>query len=353
MPVQEFTWSDVHDEHWAAKVTLRMLWHHNAPVDAVDAAIGQAHQACADSGRSAEELFGPSYAYAAEAVREFAPTAQRAAADLDGGAGLLDYDAVLLGVCGTGLAVCARLRKDGRSAVTVTPAALAAASALLSAGTVSVAARRARFNGHLTRAAVLWGMTGGALLAAGAAAVQLPTDRPLGQLPVPLLAAASVATGVVGWQLPIPAHADRDTPLSADEWFSRLYGLLRGRWYLSRVQALQLTEEARNHWQLSGTSHPREEFGTPPVHALHLAGGTRDSRSGRARMQTWALLPLAVPAADRVRRRLAARPGGDDGPLSRPRQVVGVAAVASPAVSFAWHAATEWRTSYRMRHPRA
>lgn len=353
MPVQEFTWGDVHDEHWAAKVTLRMLWHHNAPVEAVDAAVGQAHQACADSGRSAQELFGPSYAYAAEAVREFAPTAQRAAADLDGGAGLLDYDAVLFGVCGTGLAGCARLVASGRSTVTVTPAALAVAFALLGAGTVSVAARRARFNGHLTRAAVLSGLTGGVLVAAGAARDLPVADRPLAQLPVPLLAAASLAAGVVGWQLPIPAHADRDIPVGADEWFSRLYGLLRGRWYLSRVQALHLTEEARNHWQLSGTGHPREEFGAPPVHALHLAEGTRDSRTGRARVQAWALFPLAVAAGERPRRRLAARSGGEDGLPSIGRQLVGAAAVASPAFCYAWDAATEWRTSYRVRRPRA
>lgn len=355
MPVQEFAWTHQQDGQWAARVTLRMLWHHNAPVEAVDEAIGQAHQAVGDSGRTAEELFGPADAYAAEAVREFAPAEQRAAADLDGGAPLLTYDAVLFSLCLGGLAICAVLVSADRSAVTVTPAGVAVALGLLGAGTAIVAAQRARFNGYLVRAALLSGLAGVAVVAGATVAFGGPgAGQPRGQLSVALVAAAAVAAGVVGWNLPTPPHADPETAVSANEWFARLYGLPRGRWYLSRNQALRLTDEACHHWQRSGTSHPREEFGAPPVHALHLVGGTRDSRSGRFRVQAWTLPVLLVVAADRIRWRLM-NPSGDTADVGFDTdgwQRMGAVAAAATVLLCGWSAANEWRTSTRLRRRR-
>lgn len=113
-------------------------------------------------------------------------------------------------------------------------------------------------------------------------------DRPvLGEVPtlVPLL--VCVALVVLAARQPSQVDlADEDAPdESAPEWFDRLAGVLRGRYYLSRRDVRHHVAEAQAFWRDTGATHPRDEFGSPQVYALRLLEGSARPRSTRMRLE--------------------------------------------------------------------
>ncbi|WP_432534142.1 hypothetical protein [Kineococcus arenarius] len=293
-PVQQ-RWPRPEDEEWADRLRGRLALEHGVPAVVLDGAAEEARLACWESGRPAEELFGPADEHAAEVARERVPVERRAAVDLDGTSPHDRWAVVLLGAGWGGFLSGLLLLVTQGWTTAVTPAGLAVVAATAAGWTGAAWGVLERGAGRLARGWA-WIAAGAAGLVACVVAADALRERPaLGELPVPVVLLVSVALAVAGVKLPQrPATLDPAAAGDADEWFARLGRLLRGRYHLTRADARARVEEARGYWRDSGTAHPRDEFGAPEVHALRLVEDSPEPRRRRSRLQAWSCTALAA-----------------------------------------------------------
>ncbi|WP_432504259.1 hypothetical protein [Kineococcus arenarius] len=282
-------WPRPEDERWGDRLRGRLLLEHGVPAPVAEEAAEEARLACWESGRGAEELFGPADEHAAEVARERVPVERRAAVDLDGGSPRDRWTLCLLGAGWGGCLGGVLLLVTQGWTTPLTPAALAVLAATAAGWTGAAWGVLERRDGRLGRGWA-WVAAGAAGVVAGAAAADALRGRPaLGELPVPLVLLASAALVVAGLKLPQrPAALDaRAATGDPEEWFERLAGVLRGRFHLTRGDVRERVEEARGYWRDSGSAHPRDEFGAPEVHALRLVEGSDEPRRRRSRLKAW------------------------------------------------------------------
>ncbi|WP_337060012.1 hypothetical protein [Kineococcus sp. G2] len=298
-PVQQ-RWPRPEDERWGDRLLGRLLLEHGVPGSVAEDAAEEARQACWESGRPAEELFGSADEHAADVARERVPVERRAAVDLDGTSPRDRWTVVLLGAGWGGFLYGLLLLVTEGWTTAVTPAGLAVLAATAAAWTGAAWGVLERRAGRLVHGWA-WLAAGAAGLVACVVVADALRDRPaLGQLPVPVVLLVSLALAVAGVKLPqrpatLDADADADAAAGdADEWFARLGGLLRGRYHLTRADVRARVQEARGYWRDSGTAHPRDEFGPAEVHALRLVEDSPEPRRRRSRLQAWFCSALAA-----------------------------------------------------------
>lgn len=267
------TWPSDEDQAWGDRLRLRLGLDGTVTAEIADDAVADARAACQESGRPAAELFGEPDAYAREVARDRVPVEERASVDLAGGTPRSRWTLLLL-TAGSSISVVsmALFFSSGWTA----PASVAHVALFVGVLLSWVAAlwglldRRA---GLLRRGWAWWAGAAAGVAASSAAAVSLRDREPLVDVPLVAVLAFGVALVVVAVNRTPPAPvADTSRTLSADAWFDRLGGLLRGRYYLSRTVVRQQVADARTHWQDSGAPHPHDEFGAPEVYALELLG---------------------------------------------------------------------------------
>lgn len=290
-------WARPEDEVWADRLRLRLALVHGGEGDLAEEVLAEVHQACTESGRTAEELFGTADAYAAEVAEDRIPVEVRAEADLDGAVPGMKWQGLAYAVGGTGIMLCLLvLLQDGWRAA-AGPGELVLLVAVVVGMGAAVWGLLERHAGNLRRGWVLWTGTAAVVVAGSWIGVTL-RDRPsVGGVPVLWLLAACVTLVAVAHRLPdhvVPARDWRSDP--ADAWFDRLGAVLRGRYYLPRADVAAQVAEARTYWRETGAAHPYDEFGAPSVYALRLVQGSTRPHRGRRRVRAWIQTGVAVLA---------------------------------------------------------
>lgn len=291
----ETEWVRPEDKQWGAALQWRLaLGHPAAKRDLIEQVLVEVQQACADSGLSAQELFGGAEEYADEVAAERISDEERAAVDMDGAAPADQLEAVLLAVGFTGIILSVLLLFTQGMTVVVFPWQLV----LLAAGTLTLAAAvggmMARRAGEIRRGWSLAALAVTAFGAGAAVAIQLAESPPIGELStlIPLLAYATVF--VVAWNLPSRSRAAGKGATSVEKWFTQLNGLLRGRYYLSPEAASKYVIEARATWNESGVAHPQDVHGSPQSYALQLLDGSAQPHRAQGRFLAWAATAVAA-----------------------------------------------------------
>lgn len=288
-------WARAEDEAWADRVRWQLATAHGGNAALINRVLAEAQEACAESGEPAREIFGDADAYAAEVARERVPDEVRAQVDLDGAEPGERWRHLALAVGAPGIVLCLVVWFTEGWSAGVDPAGLA----LLVTVTLGWAAVAwggfERHAGHLRHGWVLWGVAA-AVVAGGVAVTDQLRDRaPLGAPAVLVPLVAFVALVALSSRLPAGRRPEPDfADLPADEWFDRLTGLLRGRYYLSRAAVARQVSEAREYWRESGAAHPVDEFGAPHVYALRLVRGSRAPRTARRRVEAWGYTAIAA-----------------------------------------------------------
>lgn len=273
------TWPSDEDQAWGDRLRLRLGLDSTVTAEIADDVVADARAACQESGRPASELFGDPDAYAREVARDRVPVEERASVDLAGGTPRSRWTLLLL-TAGASISVVsiALFFSSGWTAPASVAHVVLFVGVLLSwvATLWGLLDRRA---GVLRRGWAWWAGAAAGVAATSAAAVSLRDQDPLLDVPVVAVLTGGVALVVVAVNRTPPAPAeDTSRDLSADAWFDRLAGLLRGRYYLSRTAVRQQVADARTHWQDSGAPHPHDEFGAPEVYALELLGDSAAPR---------------------------------------------------------------------------
>lgn len=290
-------WTRASDRAWADRLRMRLALVHGGKSDLADEVVGEVHQACAETGRSAEELFGPADVYAAEVAEQRIPVEVRAQADLDGSLMSKRWTVLAYGTGGPGIVMCLLVLLREGWTIGVTPAGLALLVAILAGAAMATGGLLERHAGALRRGWVLWTASVVVVVVGAWFATTLRDREPLGTVAVLLPLAACVALVAVAPRLPDRAVPDDDLRARpADAWFDRLAGVLRGRYYVPCADVAAHVAEARTYWCESGTEHPEDEFGTPSVYALRLVQGSRRPHRARRRLRATARTGLAVVA---------------------------------------------------------
>jgi hypothetical protein len=289
-------WVRPEDEQWGAGVQVRLaLAHPAATRELIERVLTEAQQACADSGRPAQELFGDAADYAYEVADQRIPPEERAAVDMDGIAPAEQLQAALLALGLVGLALSVLLLLVGGWRVEISPwqlVVLAAGNVAYLAATGAVLARGA---GQMRRSWSLVALAAAVLVGATAAAIPLEERPPVGDLPTLLPVAVYLAVVVGAWNMPrLGRRPARRPDLPAEKWFAQLDGLLRGRYHLTRAVAARYVGEARVTWQESAAARPGDELGSPQVYAMQLMDGSPQPHRARRRSDAWVATAIAA-----------------------------------------------------------
>ncbi|WP_461169589.1 hypothetical protein [Arthrobacter sp. Z1-15] len=291
----ETDWVRPEDKQWGYALRWRLAVGHSAAGrELIEQVLVEAQEACAESGRPAQELFGDAETYADEVAADRITDEERAAVDMDGAAPADHLQGVLLAVGFTGSLLSAYLLLAQGTTVEMFPWQLV----LLTAGTVAfgsvVAGWFARRAGQIRRSWSLVALAVAALGLGTAAALPLADSQPIGAVStfVPLLAFITVF--VVAWNMPSRRRPAARHDHSADKWFMQLSGLLRGRYFLSRPAASGYVAEARTTWRESGAAHPQDVLGSPQLYALQLVDGSAQPHRAQGRFLAWAATVVAA-----------------------------------------------------------
>lgn len=290
-------WTDERDAAWADRFTWHASLATPARHDDITAWLDVVHDAVTDTGRTAEDLFGPPDDAAQELAAQL-PAERRAATDLDAetprsvarlvllntgwftaalGLGLLLSDGWMLGVTSMHLVVLATLALGGTGS---TMAVLAWSSG---------------------RPGVTLACTGATILTivglVGLGMGVLDRTSVIATVPTPALVTTGAVLMLLWWRWPEPTTTldteSRGWP--ADQWFTRLEWLLRGRHHLPADVARTAVAECRAHATDAGT-HPYDLFGPPQVHALALADADPATSDRAERFARRGHLAMAVAA---------------------------------------------------------
>ncbi len=276
-------WLHPEDEVWGDRLLLLLVVTHSVSGDQAHRAVGEARDACRESGRRAVDLFGEPDAYAHEVTLQQVPASERAAVDLEGTSPRDRWSLVVLGTGWLGGLASIVLMVIHGWAVPITAGGVAVAVGALLAWTGTQWGLLDRRAGHLRRGWVWWIASAAVVVVAATVAVSRAEDPPLGHVPGLLLLALAAGTVIVELVRPTtPATPPVDAPLTPDAWFALLAGLLRGRHYLPRTTVAHYVADARSHWADTGAAHPADEFGTPQVYALQLLEGSLEPVRGKA-----------------------------------------------------------------------
>lgn len=288
----DLEWSDDRDDDWADTFTWHAAWATAARKDDIRGWLEIVHEAVADSGSTAEELFGPPRD-AAETFAQDLPAEQRAAGELDADTwwNLPRTLVLMTGWFSTALGI-ALLASDGWTLdLTVVKVAVLAALTLGGAGSgMAMSSWSAGRPGATSAWAV--GSLLGVCVTIYVAMEVLDGDRTVATVPTLVLPGLGVALLVLWWALPdVEADVDdRSRSWPPARWFARLEWVLRGRHKVPRETARRLAAEARAHSAETG-EHPFETFGPPQVHALALADADLRTTVYRERSERrWHLL---------------------------------------------------------------
>jgi len=287
-------WPTDEDQAWGDRLLLRLGLDSTVPAGVADEAVADARDACRESGRPAAELFGDADAYAREVARERVPVDERASVDLDGGTPRSRMTHLLLTVGLAGTFLCLTLLVTSGWTAGVSPAHVVLFAGVLLSWVAVLWGLLDRRAGLVRSGWAWWAGAAVGIAGSAAAAVSLKDHEPLFEMPllVPLAASVALVVAAVN-RTPPPPPADASSALTADAWFDRLAGLLRGRYYLPRAAVRQHVADARAHWQDSGASHPRDEFGAPEVYALELLDGSPEPRRNRRLASAWGYTAFA------------------------------------------------------------
>ncbi|MCZ2523778.1 hypothetical protein [Streptomyces sp. HB2AG] len=264
---------------WAQAFAAELKHRHSPPPGLVDRLLEEVAEAVAETGRPAEELFGPAAEYADLVAAERIDETHRSVLDLEGRTPAAHFRQGLV-AAGAVFAVLTAVhsltgREEGPGAV---PLVLAVPLYVLLAVTFAVfPALRAAGR---VRAAWGWSLGVAVTTLAGAAALaRLPAVREADPLGFPLLTTVGcgVLLGALALLLPEAAlerllGAPRGGDGDDEQWLRRLGALLRGRHGVPVRAAQQHVAEAREHLAASGGS-ARQEFGPVEVYAMHLTDG--------------------------------------------------------------------------------
>jgi hypothetical protein len=262
--------TDQQTETWelTARIALAKqgVDHHTA-----DPLLADVKARCAESGQSAEELFGSPAEFADTTVAE-QPDAVRKQ-DTQGmtpGAYLSGAPFAVILVTLVGALLYCLL--TWTFSFTVTPASLTGSVlvgiCLVTLNSLPDALRSA---GRPQLAGWAFGLVALLVLLAAVAFTELPRTR---LATVPVFAVAAVAVGVLAFQLrkskPRRPSVSANDPVDVDEWLHRLTGVLIGRYDLPPERARALAGEAGDHLAIAATT-PTEEFGPLDQYAKNLA----------------------------------------------------------------------------------
>lgn len=290
------TWSTPAEERWAARVLLRLVGEHDVPGEVARAAVAEARLACLDSGQSPVELFGEAEEYAAEVAEHRVPEEWRASADLDGAAPTDRVTMLLLGVGWIVSVASVVLFVASGWSVDLTHAGIRLVLGGLVATGAIVWGLAVRQAGHV-RQSWAWAALAAAGLAVAGSAATLSSSATVLRLPVVVVLALGIGLLTAGMRTTFGARVVDEAQVRAaspEQWFDRLAGLLRGRFYMTRAEVQGYVSDARTHWADSGSAHPVDEFGTPDVYALRLAESTGRPAKGRDRVHAWFWTFVAV-----------------------------------------------------------
>ncbi|MFJ1749201.1 hypothetical protein ACIOJD_23575 [Streptomyces sp. NPDC088116] len=263
--------TDQQTERWALSARLALakqgVDHHTA-----DPLLADVKARCAESGHSAEELFGSPAEFAdatvaeqpADAVRKQDTQGMTPGAYLSGA----PFAVTLVALVGV-LLYCLL---TWTLSITVTPASLTG-SVLVGICLITLYGLpdALRASGRPRLAPWAFGLVAVLVLLAAVAFTELPRTH---LTTVPVFAIVAVAVCVLAFQLrkskpPRPSGPAND-PADADEWLDRLTGVLIGRYDLPPERARALAGEAGDHLAIAATT-PTEEFGPLDQYAENLA----------------------------------------------------------------------------------
>ncbi|MFD1845652.1 hypothetical protein [Arthrobacter flavus] len=282
------------DTEWAIDVEKRL---NGAPIpmEAVRVALSDAHRAGFESGQPLRDLFGSPEEYV-ELITEDVPLELQAAVDVTG-ISRSDRWRILVacsGVCGL-LISFSLLLLEGWSLI-LSPAVIALSFGSVAAWAALVLSSIERSSGRISRG-WLWLSVAVFVFAASIviAAVSQDSDS-LTQVPTVGLIAASLVVLAATYRLPLRSRS-RSMPtenLTALGWYSRLAGLLRGRYALSHDQVKKIVHDAESLANNSQKNHPEIEFDTPESYAAQLMGGSIMKAGRQRRTESWIYIAITV-----------------------------------------------------------
>lgn len=284
MTSEKLTWDNAADLHWAESFEDLGLAESTVGADVIEDWLREILSAMQESGRGAEELFGSP----ADALRDHiavVPAENRAAVDLSGQApiNLIGTGLTSVGLLATLMSIVYFVKDGWQLDVTATALWVVAAGLVLGLGGCLVWAWRTAGRAVLSTVTAL--VMALAMSGAVIAAVRLNNEASLFKLPTLVLTAAGLTLMIMGWNLPVhtPRVDDRSSRWSADQWFVRLEGLLRGRYHLSGDVVRGHIQEAQSYVDEHGANHPFEQFGAPETYALALTENDPAAKLARRR----------------------------------------------------------------------